>query len=119
LSPSIGTFPVLFCGKGKAMKTTVVIFRIDREGIVFALFPELPSDNYGTYCTCYQHIGQHCAADYHRCMAHSRPATANEYADLLTELEGRGYRLDVHRRANPVLHERRRWLAATSAIQSR
>jgi hypothetical protein len=94
------------------METTIVIFRMDKERIVFALFPELPADNYGTYCTCYQHIGQHCAADYHGCIAQSRPATTQDYADLLTELEQRGYRLQVQRRASPVLHERRRWLAA-------
>ena len=29
--------------------TTIVVFRMDKEGIVFALFPELPSDNYGVY----------------------------------------------------------------------
>ena len=32
-------------------ETTVVIFRMDREGVVFALFPELPADNYGYFCT--------------------------------------------------------------------
>ena len=40
------------------METTVVVFRMDKEGIVFALMPELPADNQGWYCTCYQHIGQ-------------------------------------------------------------
>ena len=29
------------------METTVVIFRVDREGVVFALFPELPDDYHG------------------------------------------------------------------------
>ncbi len=48
------------------METTIVIFRRDKEGIIFALMPELPADNQGWYCTCYQHIGQHCAADYYR-----------------------------------------------------
>ena len=64
------------------MDTTIVIFRMDKEGIVFALMPELPADNYGTYCTAYQHIGQHCAADYHGCVAKSRSASPDEYADL-------------------------------------
>jgi hypothetical protein len=39
------------------MDTTIVIFRMDREGNIFALMPELPADNYGVYCTCFQHIG--------------------------------------------------------------
>ena len=55
-----------------SMETTAVIFRVDREGIIFALFPEFPSDNYGYLCTCYQHVGQHCSADYHGCIANSR-----------------------------------------------
>ncbi len=93
------------------MDTTIVIFRMDREGIVFALMPELPADNHGTYCTCYQHIGQHCAADYQGCIFHSRPAASEEYADLLIELEKRGYHVEVRQRAMPIMHERRRQLA--------
>jgi hypothetical protein len=72
------------------MNTTIVIFRWEREGGVFALFPELPADNQGFYVTCYQHIGQHCAADYYGCIANSRPAKPSEYRDLFNELEGRG-----------------------------
>jgi hypothetical protein len=91
--------------------TTIVVFRIDKEGILFALMPELPSDNHGTYCTAYQHVGQHCAAEYHACVARSRSAEPTEYQDLLLELERRGYHVDVRRRATPIMHERRRLLA--------
>jgi hypothetical protein len=63
------------------MGTTIVIFRADREGIVFALMPELPSDNYSLYCTAYEHVGQHCAADYGLCIQFSRPAKPDEYAN--------------------------------------
>lgn len=93
------------------METTIVIFRMDREGIVFALFPELPSDTYGSDCTAYQHVGQHCAADFQGCVAQSRPAKADEYADLFEELERRGYHLQVHQKASAVMHERRRRIA--------
>ena len=96
--------------KGQPMDTPV-IFRMDREGIVFALLPELPADGDGFYCTCFQHIGQHGAADYYACIATSRPATPDEYADLLMELTQRGYHLQVHQRATPAMHERRRILA--------
>jgi hypothetical protein len=61
-----------------------------------------------------EHIGQHCAADYHGCIGMSRPARQDEYADLFSELERRGYNLAVHRRATPIMHERRRWLAAVA-----
>ena len=94
------------------MDTTIVIFRIDREGNAFALFPELPADNYGWYCTCFQHVGQHCAADYQGCIAASRPATPVEYADLFAELRQRGYEMEVRQRAMPVIHDRRRRLTA-------
>jgi hypothetical protein len=92
----------------KVVETTVVIFRMDRQGIVFALLPELPTDIHGVYCTCYEHVGQHSSADYHGCIASSRPATPTEYGDLLIELERRGYHVDARRRATPVMHERRR-----------
>jgi hypothetical protein len=86
---------------------TIVIFRRDCEGIVFALFPELPADYKGRYCTCFQHIGQHCAADYHGCIAQSDPAKPVEYAELLRELEQRGHNLTIRKRATSEMHQRR------------
>jgi hypothetical protein len=86
---------------------TIVIFRWEPEGGVFALFPELPADNRGWFCTCYQHIGQHGSADYALCVAHSRPAKPDEYAHLRDELERRGYILAIHQRATAMMHERR------------
>ena len=95
------------------MSETVVIFRKDRSGWkdCFALFPELPADEWGNFCTAFQHIGQHCAADYDSCIAQSDPATPAEYGELHEELERRGYILSVRRRATPVMHERRRRIA--------
>jgi hypothetical protein len=96
------------------MNIVVVIFRKDRTGWkdCFALFPELPSDAYGQFCTAYQHVGQHCGADYRGCIAASDPASPNDYHDLFEELERRGYTLIVKRRATPEMHERRRRIAA-------
>jgi hypothetical protein len=81
------------------MDQVAVIFRKDRTGWkdCFALFPELPADDFGHYCTAYQHVGQHCAADYRGCIANSDPATPAEYADLFEELEWRGYTMVVRR----------------------
>lgn len=89
---------------------TIVIFRRDLDGYkdCFALFPELPADNHGRYCTCFQHVGQHCAADFHACIANSDPAKPAEYAELQRELEQRGYELTIRRRATPQMHQRRR-----------
>ena len=96
------------------MSEVIVIFRKDHTGWkdCFALFPELPSDIYGHYCTCYQHVGQHCSADYQGCIANSDPASPTEYADLFEELERRGYNMIVRQRATPDMHERRRRIAA-------
>ena len=93
------------------METTVVIFRVDRIGVVFALFPELPADYQGLYCTCYQHVGQHCSADYYGFIADSRPATPAEYASLFAELKQRDYKMTIRQRATSAMHERRRRLA--------
>jgi hypothetical protein len=95
-------------------ETTVVIFRMDREGVVFALFPELPADNHGFFCTCFQHVGQHCAADYQGCIAESRQATPAEYADLEAELRQRGYDLEIRQRATYAMRQRRQRLAVVA-----
>jgi hypothetical protein len=75
---------------------------------VFALFPTLPADTFGNYCTCYQHVGQHSSADYNHCIHNSRPATEAEAADLLAELKIIGYNPRVCRRATPAMHSARR-----------
>lgn len=95
-------------GKWWADKT-IVIFRAElaKPNDVFALFPTIPSDNHGKFCTCYQHVGQHSGADYDHCIRISRPATSAEYADLKAELEGRGYVLIVRRRATAEMHAAR------------
>jgi len=74
---------------------------------VFALFPTDPADNYGQYCTSYQHVGQHSSADYHHCIRQSRPATKAEARPLLTELRRIGYRPRVLKRAARRHHDER------------
>ena len=92
------------------METTAVIFRVDREGIIYALFPELPSDNYGYFCTCYQHIGQHCSADYHGCIANSRPATLLNTLIFSANWNSGATKWQVKQRATSVMHEQcRNW----------
>ncbi len=78
-------------------KETLVIFRHEEQGGVYALFPE-DRFSYDLSCTAYQHVGQHCGADYTGCIARSRPAAPEEYADLKKELERVGYRLKIRKR---------------------
>jgi hypothetical protein len=100
------------------MDKTVVIFRKDRPdkygfhtNDVFALMPEIPTDMYGDYCVCYQHIGQHGSANYHLCIRASKPASPEEYAELKAELERyQNYApggWDIHKRATPQMHTTR------------
>lgn len=76
-----------------------VMFRVSRNDSsdVYALFP----DQAGTVgdpgsCTCYQHVGQHSAADYRGCINSSRPATPDEYLSLKKELERAPYHYRLH-----------------------
>jgi len=75
-----------------------VIFRIDHDNIVFALFPEIPGTNDPLTCSCYEHIGQHHSAHYDLCIRTSRPATRAQYAPLASELRSIGYNLVVKKR---------------------
>lgn len=83
--------------------TAIVIFRIWRRGLtgqgVIALFPLEPGDSQGLYCLCYEHVGQHGAADYQYILSVTDAATPAEYADLLAELRAIGYDLVVRQRA--------------------
>ena len=87
---------------------TIVVFRCDPDGGVFALLPEDPADEYGRLCTSYEHIGQHGAANYRSCIERSRPATPVEYADLLEEMTRIGYRVTVRQREPAGARDRRR-----------
>lgn len=81
-------------------RTICVVFRKWRkkwgDGII-ALFPyEKWSDSsYAKLCGSYEHVGQHGAAEYLTCIQRTKPATAEEYADLKAELEQIGYKLIV------------------------
>ena len=94
----------------EAQTRVAVVFRMDKppHSDVFALMPEMATDTEGHYCACFQHVGQHSSADYRGCMERSRPATPEEYADLLEEMTRRGYAVTVVQRATQTMHNRRR-----------
>lgn len=78
----------LQAGGYQASEVLPVIFRKHSDEVC-AYFPTLrdhPS-SHGHYITCYAHIGQHGSADPSWLQA-GRPATPEEYADLLVELRG-------------------------------
>ena len=77
----------------------VVICRVDNEGTVYAPFPYVEGSP--GCCTAYQHIWQHCSADYQLCIQMSRPAKLTEYKDLATELRRIGYGLTIRKRHLP------------------
>ena len=51
----------------------------------------MPWNAHGNAVTSYMHTGQHAAADYAGVIAVTRPATAEEYRELLAELTSVGY----------------------------
>lgn len=82
------------------MKTpkTKVVFRKDREGIVFALFPEEPGTNDHGTCSSYERMGQHGAADASLTRSGTTLAKPSEYAPLARGLRKIGYRLQILKR---------------------
>lgn len=75
-----------------------VIFRKWPNGDIIALFPELPFDNMGYLCECYEHVGQHGCADP-AIVYRTKLAKPEEYEDLYNELTHYcGYDLQVIKR---------------------
>ena len=80
------------------MEKEIVIFRKERNGDIFAVFPYDICDPQ-LNMTCFAHVGQHSAMnpDYFR---ETKPATPDEYEPLQKELESRGYNLEIKQRVN-------------------
>lgn len=77
------------------METVKVCFRKFPEGDVIALFPGMIETKSGMINS-FQHLGQHGAASPELIQG-LQPATAQEYAPLLKELESKpyGYELEI------------------------
>jgi hypothetical protein len=89
---------------------TVVIYRTwkNENKSVIALFPEIPTDSNGTYCSSYEHIGQHGAAEYYGVIEQTIPSKPKEYKALHNELKTIGYNLIVKKRMSPKMDKNRR-----------
>ena len=73
-----------------------VIFRQWRvrsryDGGIIALFPYEPGTNDPSTCQSYEHVGQHGAAHLADVMSVTRPASPEDYAPLMRELESAPY----------------------------
>ena len=73
----------------------IVVFRKEKDGEIFALFPKIKATVDGKSCLCYVHTGQHGSADYQYCIDKTCRANPSEYYDLAEELKGIGYILDI------------------------
>ena len=71
-----------------------------KNGEVTAIMPEILGTADPYTCTCYAHMGQHGACNMSIVNQCSRPATAEETARLLAELESLGYRVEIIKRLN-------------------
>jgi hypothetical protein len=86
----------------------VILRRWLDTGDLIALFPDQPADYRGWLVDSFMHVGQHAAADYHGVVRATKPASPDEAADLIRELERIGYRLKVIKRTSWKHHEARR-----------
>lgn len=89
---------------------TRVIFRVwkDVDQAVIAIFPEI-AGNHGWECSMFEHIGQHGDGDIRGVIEKTRPATPEEYAPLVRELERYPYFYQlkvVQRDSNAMYHIR-------------
>lgn len=73
------------------------------DGELTAIFPEIPSDVYGQYCTCYAHIGQHGGSSDNYWLNAQEPVDESEVSALAAELTNIGYALE--RIYNPTLKD--------------
>ena len=98
-----------------------VIFRIDRNGDVIALFPELPgTTDYYRDCLCYSHLEQHGAATLDYVWKNTRPAEPEEYEALKAELESIRYDLWIGRRMTYIdLCKRRSFVEQIESSRSK
>lgn len=111
--------------------SVTVIFRADgpkSDPSITAVFPCEVADVQGRYMSCYAHIGQHsgCGMEWYRA---TRPATPEQYADLLEELRHYGSGQDrpysnlrIAQRVTPEMREvfnsRARELSASIAAHA-
>jgi hypothetical protein len=84
---------------------TAVIFRKWPNGQIIALFPAIPADLAGNFCSSYMLVGQHGAASYCQVIQATAPASPEEYRNLFGELSAIGYRLKVYKRHNGILRK--------------
>lgn len=83
------------------IEKTKVVFRVwgkKNGGDVIAIFPQIPTDQFGYYPQMYEHVGQHGGGDAKGVVRQTRPAKPKEYRELAKELRGRGYRLQIGKR---------------------
>lgn len=86
---------------------TLTVFR-ERDGIIYALFPELPGSRKPKECLAYCTEKSFHAVDYDSFMFHSRAVKHKAYRELLSELRSKGYEPNIIQQASIVMHERRK-----------
>jgi len=78
---------------------TDVIFRVDKDETVFAIFPHSVCTHSGLVTT-YEHVGQHSGGDYNRCINKSKLVTEAQFRSLKQEMESLGYNLQIRKKRN-------------------
>lgn len=86
---------------------TIVLFRVDNDGVCFAIFPFEPVNRSGTLVSVYARVGGHSSGDLRGMIDTSRPATPEEYRAIERELTGYPYRYKLAIRKRTPRKERK------------
>ena len=95
---------------------TKVIFRKRPSGQIIALFPEVPYDVYGKYCSTFEDNNRHSGADAKNVIAQTEPATLEEAAKIVDKLASFGYELEIITRTPVNAAEARKEYALTPVL---
>ena len=72
---------------------TDVMFRVERDGTILAVFPHKVQTKDG-FVSCYDSVSGHNVMDY-KYRKHTKKGKPEQYADLKQELESIGYDLNI------------------------
>jgi hypothetical protein len=101
------------------MDKTVVIVRAWKkplsDGEYIALFPEIPTNMYGTCCDSFMFVGGYSGASYHGVIDQTRPVAREVAEEVCRKMQERDrangcevWEYDIRKRATYAMHDKRR-----------
>ena len=81
-----------------------IIFRVDKNNNVFAIFPTIPGTSDASTSTIYDQSGGHTSGDVFMCIRTSRPASLEQYQQMYEHLLSIGYKIRIVKRCSNKMH---------------